>query len=211
MSGQPALEDISGRTSIVKRSKPCGKPAILLVTLGILCIAGIPARSPGQTAATASARGAAADPYMSGMAPAPPGYVYAPQGTVATQSSAALNRNTVDSLGLGYVYGPGIPMTPTQAGMSMLMMQQRMLGIGNGQLSGARPAANPDPRFSKGTRTPQARTLGPGSHPGEAHTANMNVPGGQAARFFNRGGNLATSRSQPYYQRQGRYFPQSSQ
>ena len=195
----------------MKHTKPCGKPATLLVALGVLCVAGIPARSLGQTAATASARGVAADPYMNGMAPAPPGYVYAPQGTAALQSSTALNRNTVDPLGFGYVYGPGIPMTPTQAGMSMLLMQQRMLGIGNGQLSGTRPAANSDPRATKVAKTSQARTLGPGSHPGEAHTANMNVPGGQAARFFNRGGNLATSRSQPYYQRQGRYFPQSSQ
>ena len=45
-----------------------------------------------------------------------------------------------------------------------------------------------------------------------AHTRNSNIPGGLAARYFNRGTTTATgSRSQPYYNRQMRQFPQTGQ
>jgi hypothetical protein len=96
-------------------------------------------------------------------------------------------------------------MTPAQAGMSMLMMQQRMLGIGNGQLSGVRP------QVGTTARAATARTVATASHPEETHTANMNVPGGQAARYFNRGVSAPTSRSPSYYRRQSRSFPQIRQ
>lgn len=189
-----------------------GTPRALLVALSVVTMAGIGQRTLGQTTSGTSGR-TTVDPYMGGMAPAPPGYTYAPRGSITAQSSAGTNPNMTDPLGFGYVYGPGIPMTSTQVGMSMLLMQQRMLGIGNGQLSGSRPGAtaNPNDRNARYPSTSRPRMGGPGAHPSEAHTANMNVPGGQAARYFNRGANLATSRSQPYYRRQGRFFPQSSQ
>jgi hypothetical protein len=182
-----------------------GKPGVVLVALGLLMVRDVRGQSLGQSRAPAVGRVASVDPYAGGMAPAPPGYVYSTQGTNAAQSSTSLNRNMMDPLGLGYVYGAAVPMTPTQTGLYMLTMQQRMLGLGNGQLSGVRPVAE------SGSKVPQSRARVPGSHPGEAHTANMNVPGGQAARYFNRGGSPATSRSQSYYHRQGRYFPQTSQ
>ena len=101
-------------------------------------------------------------------------------------------------------------MTGTQAGLSMLMMQQRMLGIGNGQLSGVRGGA----ASGTGARTDgQAPRDGGGAATSRAiaaHTRNMNIPGGQAARYFNRGGAPAV-RNQPSYQRTTRYFPQTGQ
>jgi hypothetical protein len=109
------------------------------------------------------------------------------------------------SPGMGYMLGPGVPMTSTQTGMYMLMMQQRMLGIGNGQLSGVRPQDGTTAKSAK------PRSVATASLPGEAHTANMNVPGGQASRYFNRGVAEPTSRSQPYYRRQSRSFPQARQ
>jgi hypothetical protein len=110
----------------------------------------------------------------------------------------------MDPLGLGYVNGAAIPMTRAQTGLYMLMMQQRMLGIGNGQLSGVRPGAQTDAQSTRNRGTPAE------SHASAAHTRNMNVPGGQAARYFNRGG-MPAARPQPYYQRQSRHFPQTAQ
>jgi hypothetical protein len=119
-------------------------------------------------------------------------------------SGTSIAGTAADPLGLSYIYGPAVPMTAGQAGLFMLSTQQRMLGLGNGQISGVRPGATPDAKAVRGARTTME------SHPVEAHTKNANVPGGQAARFFNRGG-LATSRSRPYYNRQLRYFPQTGQ
>jgi hypothetical protein len=114
----------------------------------------------------------------------------------------SLAGTAADPLGLSYVYGPAMPMTPGQAGLFMLATQQRMLGLGNGQLSGVRPGQAQDARGSR-------RTQGlAGTHPVESHTRNSNIPGGQAARFFNRGG-LAASQSRPFYNRQLRQFPQT--
>jgi hypothetical protein len=127
------------------------------------------------------------------------------QASGGTGSSTGLMYNPTAPLGMGYMYGPGIPMTPAQAGMSMLMMQQRMLGIGNGQLSGVRPLDGAS------ARTAKARAVATALLPGEAHTANMNVPGGQAARYFNRGVAAPSSRSPSYYRRQSRSFPQARQ
>ena len=73
-------------------------------------------------------------------------------------------------MGFGYVYGPGIPMTPTQAGMSMLMMQQRMLGWGMGSSAARGPRRTPGEKTPVNARLTQARTIGPGSHPSEAAT-----------------------------------------
>jgi len=116
------------------------------------------------------------------------------QGTGVNSANAMM----MDPLGLNYVYGPAIPMTRAQAGLFMLSTQQRMLGLGNGQISGARPAGQ-DPTGRKN-----------GSSLTAAHTRNANIPGGQAARYFNRGITTASG-SQPHFKRQSRYFPQTAQ
>jgi len=120
---------------------------------------------------------------------------------VGTQQGTGVgpaNAMMMDPLGLNYVYGSAIPMTRAQAGLFMLSTQQRMLGLGNGPISGVRPAGQ-DPT---GRKTGSSLTA--------AHTRNANIPGGQAARYFNRGTTTA-SRSQPYFKRQSRYFPQTAQ
>ncbi|MGC8640325.1 MAG: hypothetical protein ACP5XB_10670 [Isosphaeraceae bacterium] len=125
-----------------------------------------------------------------------------PMTTTGTAGTAA--ARAADPLGLGYVYGPAaIPMTPGQAGLLMLSTASRMTGIGNGQLSGVRPGMQQDS---------QANRRGRGKAEGlvtAAHTRNSNIPGGQAARYFNRGVTPSSSRSQPYYRRNLRYFPQT--
>jgi hypothetical protein len=180
-----------------------------------------------QTAATGPAAGGAGtriDPYAFGAAPAAPGAYGAAMAAQAAQAAqaataAAANQSLVtpnpalDPLGLNYVYGPAygsaVPMTGTQAGLSMLMMQQRMLGIGNGQLSGVRGGtasgtkARTDGLAPRGGGAATSRAIA-------AHTRDMNIPGGQAARYFNRGGAPAV-RNQPSFQRTTRYFPQTGQ
>lgn len=119
-----------------------------------------------------------------------------------------------DPMGFGYVYGgvyggAAIPMTQSQAGLLMLSTSQRMLGLGNGQLSGVRPGPQKDSKTGRSAASQQTA----------AHTRNANIPGGQASRYFGRGIGLpsglqaqsSTGRSQPYYQRQMRYFPQTAQ
>jgi hypothetical protein len=126
------------------------------------------------------------------------------QGTGVGAANAMM-----DPLGLNYVYGPAaIPMTRAQAGLFMLSAQQRMLGLGNGQISGTRPAGQ-DPTGRK-TGSSSATNLT------AAHTRNANIPGGQAARYFNRGGTTTALRSQPpgagqNFKRQSRYFPRTTQ
>jgi hypothetical protein len=128
-----------------------------------------------------------------------------PLSTQPGANGAAAYR-AMDPLGLGYVYGPAaVPMTPGQAGLFMLSTSQRMLGLGNGQLSGVRPA---DPSATAAARRANGK---PEALASAAHTRNANIPGGQAARYFNRGSTPATARSQPYYHRQLRYFPQTGQ
>ena len=130
------------------------------------------------------------------------GVVAVPMMGVGTQQGTGVNSANammMDPLGLSYVYGPAaIPMTRAQTGLFMLSTQQQMLGLGNGQISGVRPAGQ-DPT---GRKTGSSLTA--------AHTRNANIPGGQAARYFNRGTTTA-SRSQPHFKRQSRYFPQTAQ
>lgn len=179
-------------------------------------------------AAQAQTAGTRIDPYAYGAAPAAPGAYGAAQSAASASAAAAASAATaaslnqsmvtpnpaVDPLGLNYIYGPAygsaVPMTGTQAGLTMLMMQQRMLGIGNGQLSGVRGGTG------TGTGTGangQASRNGGGAATSRAiaaHTRDMNIPGGQAARYFNRGPAPAV-RNQPSYQRTTRYFPQTGQ
>ena len=111
----------------------------------------------------------------------------------------------MDPLGLNYVYGPAaMPMSRAQAGLFMLSTQQQMLGLGNGQISGARPAGQDKNGKSSGTNLTAA------------HTRNANIPGGQAARYFNRGATTTAMRSRlpgagQNFKRQSPYFPRTQQ
>jgi hypothetical protein len=126
------------------------------------------------------------------------------QGTGVGSANAAM----MNPLGLNYMYGPAIPMTQAQAGLFMLSTQQRMLGLGNGQISGVRPGG----QDATGRKTGNSS----GTNLTAAHTRNSNIPGGQAARYFNRGGTATAARSLPpgsgqNFKRQSRYFPQTTQ
>jgi hypothetical protein len=150
------------------------------------------------------------DPYAGGLAPLAPGTVPSTAATSATQTmmnQAMMNQSMImmDPLGMSYLNGAGMPMTRTQMGLYMLSTQQRMLGLGNGQMSGVRPGQQADAQGHGRNAATTAATRA-----NSALTRNMNVPGGQAARYFNRGG-MPAARSQPYYQRQSRYFPQPAQ
>jgi hypothetical protein len=111
----------------------------------------------------------------------------------------------MDPLGLNYVYGPAaMPMSRAQAGLFMLSTQQQMLGLGNGQISGARPAGQDKNGKSSGTNLTAA------------HTRNANIPGGQAARYFNRGATTTAMRSRlpgagQNFKRPSPYFPKTAQ
>jgi hypothetical protein len=146
------------------------------------------------------------DPYAGGAAPLAPGYVPSTQaGISAAQTLLNQNMMMTDPMGMYYLNSTGVPMNRTQMGLLMLSTQQRMLGLGNGQLSGVRPGQQTDTKGQGRNAAATAATRG-----NSALTRNMNVPGGQAARYFNRGG-MPAARPQPYYQRQSRYFPQTAQ
>ncbi len=128
------------------------------------------------------------------------GVVAVPMMGVGTQQGTGVNSANammMDPLGMSYVYGSAaIPMSRAQAGLFMLSTEQRMMGLGNGQISGVRPGQN-----STSKKGPTA-----------AHTRNANIPGGQAARYFNRGTTTATaSLSQPHFKRQSPYYRKSPQ
>jgi hypothetical protein len=201
------------------------------IALQVIALVTACGAAQAQTAASglaAAGTGTRIDPYAFGAAPAAPGAygaAMAAQAATAAQASAAAqaaaaNQSIVtpnpalDPLGLNYVYGPAyggtaVPMTGTQAGLSMLMMQQRMLGIGNGQLSGVRGGAV----SGAGARAAGLAPRDGGAATSRAiaaHTRNMNIPGGQAARYFNRAGAPAV-RNQPSFQRTTRFFPQTGQ
>ncbi len=190
------------------------------VLAGLGCVPCVDAQTQTQMQAPAQVQVGAAAPFAWGYMPQaslggtstgqPSGFMV-PMGispVVQPGARAGTGRTlAADPLGLGYVYGSAaIPMTPGQAGLFMLSTQQRMLGIGNGQISGTRPAGQIDPRTG--------RTSGnfPGTGVTAAHTRNSNIPGGQASRYFNRGTTSASAAaSQPYFKRPLRYFPQTSQ
>jgi hypothetical protein len=131
-------------------------------------------------------------------------------GSQKTTATGTANPLASDPLGLSYVYGPAaVPMTQGQAGLFMLSTAQRTLGLGTGQMSGARQPAQQQPGVASRGRTAGRATE---TRVIAAHTRNSNIPGGQAARYFNRGTTETTgSRSQPYYNRQIRQFPLPAQ
>ena len=192
------LASVSWSASVGAQTQASGSTGL---GLGYLAI---PQFSGGGTGAGQS--GLAIVPMATSTASTSATALATPAGRAAAMSS--------DPLGFGYVYGgvyggAAIPMTQAQAGLLMLSTSQRMLGLGNGQLSGVRPGPQKD---SKTGRSATAQLTA-------AHTRNANIPGGQAARYFGRGIGLpatlqaqtSTPRSQPYYQRQMRYFPQTAQ
>jgi len=135
------------------------------------------------------------------------GVTAVPMMGVGTQKGTATSATStmMDPLGLNYVYGPAaIPMTPAQAGLFMLSTGQRMTGLGNGQISGVRPGS----QNKNGTSTATNQTA--------THTRNANIPGGQAARYFNRGATTTAMRSRlpgagQNFRRPSPYFPKTAQ
>ena len=190
-----------------------------VVKAGLCCLTGLigapAAQAQAQTQAVAQS-GAASTPSIGlglglvpqfGSTPGGTNFALMPIPTVTSPSGTAglASTRAADPLGLGFVYGPAaIPMTPGQAGLFMLSAGSRMTGLGNGQLSGVRPGGQPDPQTSR-------RKQGKPDTLAAAHTRNSNIPGGQAARYFNRGATPATARSQPYYRRDLRFFPKTGQ
>ena len=70
------------------------------------------------------------------------------QGTAAARRTRMMNP-----MALNPMVGPMIPMTNTQAGLLLLSTQQRMLGLGNGQLSGVRPGGHNGSGRQRAART----------------------------------------------------------
>jgi len=67
------------------------------------------------------------------------GVLAVPMMPNTSQGGSSATGVNADPLGVSAVYGPALPMTNGQAGLFLLSTQQRMLGLGNGQLSGTRP------------------------------------------------------------------------
>lgn len=88
-------------------------------------------------------------------------------------------------------------MLPAQMGL-MMLATQRPMGIGSGQLSGARPGPGSDPRPSR-NKTTARQAIG-------RSRGSSAQPGGLAARYFNRI-HPHSPYPQSYYNRQNRYFP----
>lgn len=162
--------------------------------------------------AAAHGQAARVDPYQNGAAPALPGRSMAAANantnTTAAQAAAAgyVNPMVIDPMAASYMYGPGIPMTRGQVGLSALSSMQQFTGLGSGRISGV--------RGTPGVEAPRSA----------AHTRDPNIPGGQAARYFNRlqprgfgaaaapappaATTIAAGNSRKFYQRESRYFPQ---
>ena len=118
----------------------------------------------------------------------------APQGGMMGMGGMATTNNMfTNPMAAPMLYGSMFPMTQQQAGIMMLAGQAQMMGIGSGQLSGVRPGG-PAAR-GKQTRT-AVRNRGSSS-----------VPGGLAARYFNRTTQKVRV-PQGFYNRQNRHYPQ---
>jgi hypothetical protein len=184
-----------------------GRRRMVLRLLPLLAAAAVfEAAAHGQTAHV--------DPYQNGAAPALPGRAMAAASasnanTAATQAAALgyTNPMLADPMATSFLYGTAIPMTRGQAGLSAISSMQRFTGIGSGRISGVRGGGEPAPQSA-------------------AHTRNPNIPGGQAARYFNRvqprgaapapaptpvATTAGASNARKFYQRQSRYFPQPAQ
>jgi len=144
------------------------------------------------------------DPYQGGAAPAFPTRQTGAT-TTATQAMGfgygVVDPMLVDPVAMNYLYATGIPMTRGQVGLSAVSSLQQMTGLGSGRLSGVRGGVVQQQEERRSA----------------THTRNPNVPGGQAARYFNRVGtsiptsvpaSASAANSQRFYGRQSRYFPQ---
>ncbi len=152
--------------------------------IGLLAVWWVPGVSAQYQGTYASSSGTG----NFGLMPVPMFMGVGTSGTAAASASAMMNP-----MAMNYLYGPTIPMTRGQAGLLMLSTGQQMSGLGNGQLSGVRSGGRKDGNAA-------------GTNLTAAHTRNSNIPGGQAARYFNRGVTTA-ARSEPHFKRQTRYFP----
>ncbi len=175
--------------------------------IGFLGLAWAPATWAQTGASSLSGIGFMPQSVMGGSTQGGFGVVGVPMMGVGTQQGTGVNSPNammMDPLGMSYVYGSAaIPMSRAQAGLFMLSTEQRMLGLGNGQMSGVRPGGQDKNGKSSGT------------NPTAAHTRNANIPGGQAARYFNRGATTTAMRSRlpgagQNFKRQSPYFPKTA-
>jgi len=163
----------------------------------------------GYPATTSSAYGNGMGMVMGmGMGMMPMMYAMNPTASLSPTDAAALGMQSQGNAGAAamngifrnpmaapYMFGSEYPMSPGQMGTLMLANQAGMTGIGSGQLSGVRPGAGSS-RGKPGP--PAAKPRGPNA-----------TPGGLAARYFNRTAHVMRY-PQSYYNRQNRYFPQTS-
>jgi hypothetical protein len=121
------------------------------------------------------------------------GMTGARSGMMGTGGISTTNSMFTNPMASPMLYGSMFPMTQQQAGIMMLAGQAQMMGIGSGQLSGVRPGG-------AGGRGRQAQ-------PAVRNRGSSGIPGGLAARYFNR----TTQRAripQGFYNRQNRHYPQ---
>jgi hypothetical protein len=193
-----------------------GKWSRMVAFLGLIGLSGVsvPAANGQTGAAGSSGLGLVPLPSSSG-GTGSMNFGIIPMNVTGSTGTTGAAARALDPLGLGYVYGgAAMPMTNGQAGLSMLSASQRRLGIGNGQISGVRPAAGATNQAAAGLRGRKDRAgSDEGSKPSTAtYRRDANTPGGLAAGYFSRpkGQANATHRNS-YYNRPLRYFPQRGQ
>jgi hypothetical protein len=123
------------------------------------------------------------------------GMTGAQNGMMGMGGMATTNSMFTNPMASPMLYGSMFPMGTSQraAGMMMLAGQSQMLGIGSGQLSGVRPGGAPG-------RGRQAQ-------PAVRNRGSSGIPGGLAARYFNRTAQRPRI-PQGFYNRQNRHYPQ---
>ncbi|QEH36256.1 hypothetical protein OJF2_48160 [Aquisphaera giovannonii] len=186
---------------IVRRCRPQGA-----AFLGLIAAVGSLASSAHGQSAAGGSTGLGVVPLPNANGSMSLGVV--PMGAAGTRAS--------DPMGLSPIYGAAyggaaVPMTRDQAGLYMLSASQRMLGLGNGQISGTRPAASGTSR-GKATDPRSRRSQAGDDRAVPSHRRNANVPGGLASRYFNKAAAPAGGAGrEPRFNRPLRYFPQRGQ
>lgn len=98
------------------------------------------------------------------------------------------------------LYGSMFPMSRNQMGWMMMANQAQMTGQGlSSRTSGTRPGTGPSARGQAASGRSSAPKRG-----------SAGTPGGLAAHYFNRTKSNTARLPQGYYNRQSRYFPDSS-
>jgi hypothetical protein len=147
--------------------------------------------NPGGLAgmSTAAPSNLFANPYA---APLLYGSMLPGLGSQATAQGQAASASSASTLGTSMGLGP-MGVGGTQLGL-MVLATQRPLGIGSGQLGGARSGPGSD---RQSARNQPSAGRGPRPAP---------PPGGLAARYFNRTGSRSPY-PRNYFNRPNRYFP----